>query len=75
MIGWRDGEDRLHRGTLFGAFAALARGEAWSFPALRPHQRKPWHAFTVQVAALALIRAGTDCSLIARMGGATCCWG
>jgi CRISPR system Cascade subunit CasA len=58
MISWRDGEDNLHRGSLFGAFAALARGEAWSFPALRPHQREPWHAFTVQVAAMALIRAG-----------------
>lgn len=60
MIGWRDGDGALHRGSLFGVFAALARGEAWSFPALRPHQREPWHAFTVQVAAMALIRAGVD---------------
>ncbi|MEH3100969.1 hypothetical protein [Sphingomonas adhaesiva] len=58
MIGWRDADDRAHRGSLFAAFAALARGEAWSFPALRPHQREPWHAFTVQVAALAMIHAG-----------------
>lgn len=60
MIGWRDGGGGLHRGTLFAAFAALSRGDAWSFPALRPHQREPWHAFTVQVAALALRRAGQD---------------
>lgn len=60
MIGWRDGGGGLHRDTLFGTFAALARGDAWSFTALRPHQREPWHAFTVQVAALALIRAGRD---------------
>ena len=60
MIGWRDGAGALHQGSLFAVFAALARGEAWSFPALRPHQREPWHAFTVQVAALALIRAGLD---------------
>lgn len=60
MISWRDGDGGLHRGTLFGALAALARGEAWSFPALRPHQREPWHAFTVQVAAMALIRAGVE---------------
>ena len=60
MIGWRDGNGTGYRGSLFGAFAALARGEAWSFPALRPHQASPWHAFTVQVAALALIRAGRD---------------
>jgi CRISPR system Cascade subunit CasA len=58
MISWRDEAGGLHHGSLFGTFAALARGEAWSFPALRPHQREPWHAFTVQVAALALIRAG-----------------
>jgi CRISPR system Cascade subunit CasA len=60
MIGWRDGEEQLHRGSLFAVFAALSRGESWSFPVLRPHQREPWHAFTAQVAALALIRAGID---------------
>ncbi|WP_430636536.1 hypothetical protein [Sphingomonas hankookensis] len=60
MIGWHDEAGDTHRGTLFAAFAALAGGQAWSFPALRPHQREPWHAFTVQVAALALIHAGTD---------------
>lgn len=60
MIGWRDEQGETHRGSLFAAFAALANGQAWSFPALRPHQREPWHAFTVQVAALALIHAGTD---------------
>ncbi|KQN40834.1 hypothetical protein ASG37_03440 [Sphingomonas sp. Leaf407] len=60
MIGWRDGDGAVHRGSLFAAFAALSRGEAWSFPALRPHQREPWHSFTVQVAALALLNAGTD---------------
>ncbi|KQM84917.1 hypothetical protein ASE67_14565 [Sphingomonas sp. Leaf23] len=60
MIGWQDERGDTHRGSLFAAFAALASGQAWSFPALRPHQREPWHAFTVQVAALALIHAGTD---------------
>lgn len=60
MIAWRDGDDAASCGSLFSVFAALSRGEAWSFPALRPHQREPWHAFTVQVAALALIRAGID---------------
>ena len=60
MITWRDGDGAAFCGSLFGVFAALSRGEAWSFPALRPHQREPWHAFTVQVAALALIRAGID---------------
>jgi hypothetical protein len=60
MIRWRDGDGRLYQGSLFAALAALACGDAWSFPALRPHQREPWHAFTVQVAALALIQAGID---------------
>ena len=60
MIGWQDRDGQLHRDTLFGVFAALAREEAWSFPALRPHQREAWHAFLVQCAAMALIRAGRD---------------
>lgn len=60
MISWRDGGGALHRGSLFDVFAALSRGEAWSFPALRPHQREPWHAFLCQVAAQALIRGETD---------------
>ncbi len=58
MIGWRDGNGTVHRGSLFAAFAALSRGDAWSFPALRPHQREPWHSFVVQVAALSLLKAG-----------------
>jgi CRISPR system Cascade subunit CasA len=60
MISWRDGGDKVHNGSLFAVFAALSRGEPSSFPALRSHQREPWHAFLCQVAALALIRAGTD---------------
>ncbi len=31
-----------------------------AFPALRPHQRHAWHAFTVQLGAMALHRAGID---------------
>ncbi|MFJ5486507.1 hypothetical protein ACIKTA_02140 [Hansschlegelia beijingensis] len=34
------------------------RDEIASFPALRPHQRHAWHAFLVQVGAVALIRSG-----------------
>lgn len=58
MIRWRDSTGVVHEDGLFGVFAALARGEADSFPALRPHQREPWHAFCAQVAAIALIRSG-----------------
>lgn len=46
--------------SLAGLFAAMARGEACGFPALRPHQRPAWHMFLVQLAALALRAAGRD---------------
>ncbi len=35
----------------------MSRGDAAGLPALRPHQREPWHAFAVQVAAMAMITA------------------
>ncbi|MDQ2093285.1 hypothetical protein [Rhodalgimonas zhirmunskyi] len=44
--------------TLPGLFAAMARGEVTSFPALRPHQRPTWHMFLVQLGVLA--RSGQD---------------
>ncbi|TXN17276.1 type I-E CRISPR-associated protein Cse1/CasA [Methylobacterium sp. WL122] len=49
--------DRL---SLSGVLAGLARDEIASFPALRPHQRHAWHAFLVQVGALALWGAGRE---------------
>ncbi|MEO0323667.1 MAG: type I-E CRISPR-associated protein Cse1/CasA [Myxococcota bacterium] len=51
------GEPRV--ADLFGTLAALVRDEVDDFPALRAHQRAPWHAFLAQVAALALLREGT----------------
>ena len=39
-------------------YVALASDSVGSFPALRPHQRHAWHAFLVQVGALAMHRAG-----------------
>lgn len=39
-------------------YAALVRDEVTDFPALRPHQRHVWHAFLVQVGALAMHRCG-----------------
>lgn len=38
-------------------FVALASDEVRDYPALRPHQRHPWHAFLVQLAAIALHKA------------------
>ena len=52
------GTGRRQTLTIPGIFAALLRDEVESFPALRPHQRHAWHAFLVQVGALALHGAG-----------------
>lgn len=46
--------------TLPELYAALVRDEVLDFPALRPHQRHVWHAFLVQVGALALHRGGSS---------------
>ena len=39
-------------------YAALMADQVESFPALRSHQRHAWHAFLVQLGAMALHRAG-----------------
>ena len=39
-------------------YAALLADEVEAFPALRPHQRHAWHAFLVQLGAMALHQAG-----------------
>ena len=41
-------------------FAGLMADEVDSFPALRPHQRHAWHAFLVQLGAMAMNRAGVS---------------
>lgn len=51
-----DGETKT--GSLPQVLALLVNDEVSEFPALRPHQRHPWHAFLVQLAAMALHRAG-----------------
>jgi CRISPR system Cascade subunit CasA len=43
--------------TLPDLFLAMAQNQVRDFPALRPHQRHPWHAFLVQLAAIALHRS------------------
>jgi len=40
--------------------AQLTRDEVDTFPSLRPHQAPAWHMFLVQLAALALNRAGAN---------------
>jgi CRISPR system Cascade subunit CasA len=46
--------------TLPGVLSRLARGEPTDFHALQPHQQHAWHAFTVQVAALAIHASGNE---------------
>ena len=60
MIRYIDRDHTEQTRDLFAVFAALARDEVASFPALRPHQRQAWHCFLVQVGALALQRDGSD---------------
>lgn len=59
VIGWRDtAHGQAHRSNLPEVLAAMAANEVRDFPALRPHQRHPWHAFLVQIGAIALHHAG-----------------
>ena len=46
------------RRTLPEILFGLAQGDIRAFPALRPHQRAAWHMFLVQLAVLAIERAG-----------------
>ena len=41
-------------------YATLMADQVDAFPALRPHQRHAWHAFLVQLGAMAMHRAGLD---------------
>lgn len=47
-----------HQASLPQVYAALVADEVEAFPALRPHQRHAWHAFLVQLGAMAMHRAG-----------------
>ena len=46
--------------TLPEVLALLITDKVEAFPALRPHQRHAWHAFLVQLAAMAMHRAGVS---------------
>lgn len=61
IIRWRCvARGELHRSSLPALLAGMVADEVRDFPALRPHQRHPWHAFLAQLAAIALHRAGRD---------------
>lgn len=53
----RAGDGHTVAASLPELFVALAADEVRDYPALRPHQRHPWHAFLVQLAAIALHKA------------------
>ena len=52
-----DTADGVRWATLPELYAALMADEVEAFPALRPHQRHAWHAFLVQLGAIAMHRA------------------
>jgi len=59
LISWRDvAHGAVRRSSLPEVLAALAADTLRDFPRLRAHQRHPWHAFLVQLAAIALHHAG-----------------
>ncbi len=55
---WIATTERTRIATLPKVYAALMADEVEAFPALRPHQRHAWHAFLVQLGAMAMHRAG-----------------
>lgn len=55
-----DGAERRQALDLPSLLAAYARDEVVDLPFLRRHQQMPWHIFCVQLAALALHRAGEE---------------
>lgn len=57
LLSVEDDEGRRSGVTLPGLFARLSRGESVELTAIQAHQQHAWHAFTVQLAAIALTRA------------------
>lgn len=59
LIRWRcTATGEVQRGSLPDLLAAMAADRVRDFPALRAHQRHPWHAFLAQLAAVALHGTG-----------------
>ena len=56
LIRYRQSSGTTREGSLPEVYAALMADEAEAFPALRPHQRHAWHAFLVQLGAMAVDR-------------------
>ena len=60
LIHYRESGGGITQSSLPEVYEALVDDRVESFPALRPHQRHAWHAFLVQLGAMAMQRAGLD---------------
>ena len=60
LIRYREAGSTLRQESLPDVYAALMADDVEAFPALRPHQRHAWHAFLVQLGAMAMHCAGVD---------------
>lgn len=58
LLGIEDNLGRRESATLPGLLARLSQGKPTTLTALQAHQQHPMHAFLVQLAAIALSRAG-----------------
>ena len=58
LIRFKRDDNSVIAASLPEVFTALMNDEVTSFPALRPHQRHAWHAFLVQLGAIALHKSG-----------------
>jgi CRISPR system Cascade subunit CasA len=60
LLGVEDDQGRRKKLTLPGLLARLSHGRPTALTAVQAHQQHPVHAFLVQLAAIALARAGTS---------------
>jgi CRISPR system Cascade subunit CasA len=58
LLGVEDDQGHRERVTLPGLLARLSQGKPTALTAVQAHQQHPVHAFLVQLAAIALARAG-----------------
>ena len=57
LIRVRLGSGNVTKLSLPQVYAAMANDSVAAFPALRPHQRHPWHAFLAQLGVIAIHRS------------------
>ena len=60
LIRYRESGGATRDASLPEVYAALMADSVEAFPALRSHQRHAWHAFLVQLGAMAMHHAGLD---------------